>query len=567
MFDVTQKFKADIEGRGSISLGPGDYVTSGGEGHVYRKDGMAIKLWDDAAKAAQRGMPKRIARLKSMSVPCAVFPEALVIVKGTVQGYVMPWVDGWGLPLAFTNSWRLANGFQDEQALSFLALMKNVVSAAHNDNVVLGDANEFNILGDGFSPLYIDVDSWVPEGFSGDKILPTIYDHHSKPFTKDADWFAWAVVGFQLLIGIHPYKGSHAKFVKTDLTGRMKANVSVFSPDVTCPRAAVRSFSLIPHDLRAWFEQVFEHSVRVVPPNFTCHPATVVTTVSVVIPQSGKIELIEMHVLASSVVCSVAPGILRLLNGELIYLYSGNVVNAFTVPESSFICLSNGALIALPKEENTAGYYTIAANVAVAYPLSIAIRSSWSVENILYAILPDGLLELLPREMKGVIRLLPGRRWALNANATLFFDGLAVYNALGAKFLIVPHDGGVSFTRCKELDNLTPLAAVRSGRVGVVVACDAEGAYYRLLLLFSDDYTRCTVTITDTPDASLVVVIIDSGVVAAILPNGQLELTQPLTSAIPIVDDMPAGMRLFSSPTGLYGVVDNQVFKLKLKDK
>ncbi len=564
MFDITQKFKLDIPSRGTITLSPSDYVTSGGEGHVYRKDKLAIKIWHDSADAARRRMPDRINRLGSLPDTFIAKPQSLVTLKSVAVGYVMPWVNGWGLPLAFTSGWRTANSFDNDAAINFLRLMRDVVAATHKDNITLGDANEFNILGVGKDPVYIDVDSWVPEGFAGDKVLPTIFDHHSTPFSKDADWFAWAVVGFQLLTGVHPYRGSHPNFAKNDLAGRMKGNVSVFSPDVKVP-PAMRPMNVVPADLRSWFEQVFQGGCRTEPKDFTYQVTSVGVPIAFAAPSTGRATLTELYALKVPVARNVAPGLLLLTNGDLVDIHSGRRFGTVSSPDQSFVALDSALIAAMPRQEgvNDITIAGLAGNTTLSSMINVV--SSWSVANKLYAVMHDGLLELLPREMKNETKFLPGRRWALNPNATQFGDGMAVYNALGAKFVVVPHDDGLSFMRTPHLDSLTVLAMVRRGRIAVLVVADKQGAYHRLIGVFSDGYTRVTWAQEDVHGPDLSDVITDQGIVVRILANGQLELTQPLGTATPIVTDFPAGARLFSGPAGVYAAMGDKMLKVGLK--
>lgn len=564
MFDITQKFKAEPIGRGAITLSPNDYVTSGGEGHVYRKGSLAIKIWNDSADATRRRMPDRLARLASLSVSHKAKPEALVTVKGVIAGYLMPWVEGWGLPLAFTNEWRATHSFDIAETLFFLQQMRDVVLATHAENVVLGDANEFNILGVKNAPCYIDVDSWIPEGFTGDKVLPTIFDQHTAAFSKGADWFAWAVVGFQLLVGIHPYRGSHSGFARNDLTGRMKASVSVFSTDVRTP-AAMRPLNAIPGNLRDWFEQVFQHGQRSAPPDFTYQVTPVGVPIGIPVVSTGRVTLTELYDLIAPVSRVAAPGVLLLTNGDLIDLHHGRKFGHASDTDQVFITLPSFTIAAMPTKSGVQDCTIISLIGETKLSSMINVVSAWSAENKLFAVLHDSVLELLPREMENETRLLPGRRWALNPNATLFGDGVAIYNALGAKFLVVPHDDGFSFVRAPHLDTLTSLSMVHRGRVMVLIAADKRGAYHRLVGVFSDGYTRVTWTQEDAYDVSITDVITDQGIVVRLLPNGQLELTQPLGSATPIVTDIPAGARLFSGPMGVYVAIGDKMFKLWLK--
>ena len=51
-------------------------------------------------------------------------------------------------------------------------------------------------------------------------------------FNKLTDWYSYAIVTFQMYIGIHPFKGIHPDYKPKDLELRMKDGASVFDKKV-----------------------------------------------------------------------------------------------------------------------------------------------------------------------------------------------------------------------------------------------------------------------------------------------------------------------------------------------
>lgn len=489
MVDISRPFAIDIPGRGRLELGPNDHVASGGEGHVFRKGPLAVKVWDDPDRAITGRMPEKVPLLAALKHPSVVAPEALALdAGGKPVGVVMPWVEGWALPLAFTNDWRAANGFSDADALDFAGRMRAVVQFVHGKGAVMGDANELGVLGVDGAPRYLDVDSWVLPGFPGEKVLQSIHDWHAAPFSLEADWFAWAVVTFQLLIGIHPYRGSHPGFKRGDLDGRMRANVSVFDPDVRLS-PAVRPLTLLPGPLRDWYRAVFADGWRGLPPE----------------PQAPA---------AAAVPAAPRPApLLRPAGPEM--LLQGDVL--VSLPDHRFLCrsdpaavhvrLANGRIAAAKVEAGRllVGTCPPGPGAVVAFADSgLAAVAAWSAENRLFAVMPEGLLEIQTRDLGNRVLVLPGRRWPLNAKATVFGDGIAVYDALGAKHLVAPMAGGaVALLRLRELDRLTPVAMRRRGLVAVMSLLDGAGAYHRAELLLDESGRGCQLTLTDAEDGAL----------------------------------------------------------------
>src|SRR5947199_212129 len=82
-------------------------------------------------------------------------------------------------------------------------------------------------------------------------------------FSPETDWFSFAIISFQMFIGIHPYRGLHPSL--PDLDARMSANVSVLNPRVSIPKLCY-PFSVIPQAYRDWYRAIFEDGKRVPPP-------------------------------------------------------------------------------------------------------------------------------------------------------------------------------------------------------------------------------------------------------------------------------------------------------------
>ena len=58
--------------------------------------------------------------------------------------------------------------------------------------------------------------------------MDSVRDRHAAGWNEGTDWFSFALVSFQMFVGIHPYKGKHPA-LKT-LDERMAQNVSVLHP-------------------------------------------------------------------------------------------------------------------------------------------------------------------------------------------------------------------------------------------------------------------------------------------------------------------------------------------------
>lgn len=559
MFDISRKFTVHIDGRADIAVTPADHVASGGEGHVYRpKNGaLALKIWDDPHHAITSRMVEKIKLLSALKHPSVVAPESLARDRGgNILGYIMPWVSGWDLPVAFTNDWRSANSFGDKEAWAFAEQMRQVVIFVHSHNVVMGDANELNILGQGGAPRYIDVDPWLPPGYRGDKIMPTIQDQHGTLFTKEADWFAWAVVTFQLLTGVHPYRGTHPDFKRSDLEGRMKANASVFDPK-TRLNAAVRPFNLIPAQLLDWYSAAFQTGERALPPEVKTTSTIAAKTPMIKVTASGRIIITEMFTMTSLLRRVVAPDVLMLMDGTLVSLPDGRVMGH---GGGSFIRSDSGLLrAAVDNGVVSSGIVSPGSTIPMSAS-AIGASSLWTAGNRLFAVGHDGILELLSRDV-GHHMLLTGLKWSVNQNATVFGDGVAILDALGAKYIVAPQQGkSVAVVRVKELDGLKPVMLIGRDKTMVLSLIDRAGAYHRAVIVLPDTLSSYRIDITPADDGALTDIILDNGLILWLTATGELGLSTG--DVLPLAG--LSGGRLVNGPSGVFYISGLQVFRLSM---
>lgn len=256
-------------GNKPVSLTDRDFLTQGGEGAVYLQGGIIYKIWLDPATKALP--PKKLSELAALNRANIVRPVD-VIEDGFYKQVGLTYRE---VPHAVSLSNVCSLGYQQKNALDIPNLLKLLVGMEettdfiHGKGCLIVDGNEFNYLLSGGAVHFIDVDSYQTPSFPATAIMAggasNIRDYHATAFSELSDWFSFGVVACQLLLGIHPYKGSHPKYGK-NLVERMKANVSIFNVDVRVPSTA-RSPSALPAPYREWFEDMFERGKRAHPPH------------------------------------------------------------------------------------------------------------------------------------------------------------------------------------------------------------------------------------------------------------------------------------------------------------
>ncbi|MCB9673899.1 MAG: hypothetical protein H6737_02220 [Alphaproteobacteria bacterium] len=254
----------------TLDLGTADFVAQGGQASVYARGGFAYKLFTDPGHAPG---PAKLAALRALASHGLVAPDAEVCDEaGQRVGFRMPFLDGWHpLVRLFPRAYRQRHGL-DAAAIGARVLeLRGLVAHAHAHQALVVDLNEVNVLvaPDHVRLALIDVDSWQLPGFPATALAESVRDRHTAGFSETTDWFAYAIVTFQLFTGIHPFRGQHPT-AKT-LDARMTANLSVFHPEVVVPPMV--DLDALPPTWRDWYEALFVYTERTPPPDDLTAPA------------------------------------------------------------------------------------------------------------------------------------------------------------------------------------------------------------------------------------------------------------------------------------------------------
>ncbi len=253
------------EGGGTVHLPPSAAVAQGGQGTVYIVGNTAYKVVFDPAQALTAA---RRDALATLGHPAIVRPgRRLFTPEGTPVGHEMPAVDGlpW-LSLVPTPAWH-AQGLDPAGALGLCAALGAAVAAAHAGGAVLGDLNPLNVLvhRDLGGLWLVDTDAWGIAGAAPQAMLPALADPRMAPGgpTRATDWWGVAVDVFQLLTGLHPFRGHHPRV--SGLAARARAGLWALDPAVATP-PATRSLAGVPAGWRDWLGAVLTGAHRGPPP-------------------------------------------------------------------------------------------------------------------------------------------------------------------------------------------------------------------------------------------------------------------------------------------------------------
>ena len=559
-----------------VKLSPSTYLASGGEGAVYRVGPEVYKVYLDPEKARRAGMDTKLAELARIRHPGIAAPvDALQDKTGQLVGLVLPFVPGDPLCTLFTNTWQQAHQFDAVQRIQVVDAMREVTHLAHQHGACMVDANEMNWLVQGSRPVAIDVDSWQLPGFPATAIMPSIRDHAHRGFSEATDWFAWAVVTFQLWTGIHPYKGTHPDFKRGALEDRMRAMASVFDPRVRLP-AAARPLQDIPKPLRDWYAQTFSSALRTAPPpaNASIEAKQPVPKLKLVQTVQGAMR-IERLGIAGDAVLGAVDGLVLARRGAQLFLWDAlakadvprlahqdlaaladQTAMVYRAPFGRVLLKAEGSrLIARDLESGTEG--------------TVAIRTFrlWQARRRVFAVMEgsaQGLVELDALRIGDGLVLSTRARWPVNAQATTFFQGGFAQDGLGTVMLGMVLQEGLLLGTAPTLKGhrIVDGFALDAHNMWLSVIRAHDGQSLRLRLAYAaSKFEIVDTTVTDTLELDATSTLAGVG-----LLHDQDELLVLKGEAMRRTDGsaLPKNLRLFSLGVGIGGHLNGEVARLSL---
>ena len=538
-----------VEGVGTLVPSQDNHLGTGGEASVYKFQRWAVKILKDPAKARANDLAGRLSLLTKVNSPRLATPKHKVYDKaGDLVGYSMPLVQGEMVIRAISGDWRKKNNFSIEHGLHLVESMRLANLEAHQVGAVVVDGNELNYIMNPTTQgaVLIDTDSWKIGSFSPTAIFDSIRDPLvvGADFTQESDWFAWAVVSFQVLVGVHPFAGKLAGYGKMEVLKRMKDGASVFSTGAQLP-TNIRSMAHIPSGLLAWYKGVFEEKLRTAPPevNSTGVVVSAPPVASRTVVSSAKVSHIPLHTFKEEVngvtsngyllsggsifdakkdvfpyVCKVGEpgeGYLRGPNGSVIIAKPGG---------SSYHCLGNSVLRVDPSTKTV--------SEVVYYPSGAAVRSTFNLHLASCKFLKD----LVYQDNFGV---------------PYFMEPLLKDGFLGAP--------------CKDLEGQTILDGFGLGTgYALILHMTKSGA--KLKTWFKREISSWKkLGSVPTDKVTLNVARNDVGVWVEIEDDGELRYGVNGESCHELKDSsITFDMALFRGPSGICYFLGNKVYRLKL---
>jgi len=509
-----------------INLSQSDFVAKGGEAKIFNKDDTAYKIYEDLNKLVPEA---KLKELSTLTNPIIVAPKDLVYNdKQDVIGFTMAWLgdDMYALCKLFTTGFRNSNQVSDDQTLELIENIKEATIYIHEQKFLIVDGNELNYMVDQdfVTPYFIDINAWKTPSFPPSAIMPSIRDYRSKDFSELTDWFSFAIVSFQLFIGIHPFKGKHPKYQSRDFKSRITDCMSVLNPAVT-PTPNIRDFGLIPNPYMDWYMKLFEKGERLPPPLKAGQIGKVKTRV-ILVNSTDNFDIKELKTFDSDIIFH------NVINNKQVvktknYLYidkekykvSPEVEVLFTPMESIpiFVKIENQRAILYCPDTN----YKLK-------PITIKCTEKMIIKNVLFLRNKENLIELGTRIMGKNILVAPKKVWKIESSSSQILGSIVHQSVLGKSFITIPlpsYNKSQSITKkIPEFDDYRIIDGKYQNNVAMFIL-HKQGDYSKATIIFDSKLDEYKIDIKEGIDYNPInFITLDNGICVSITDDDEVEI-------------------------------------------
>lgn len=558
--------KININGK-IISLSNKDFLAQGGEGSVYIKNKIAYKVYNDPKKMISTDKIRELSCLKNDNI---IKPEEVFYINNNVSGYTMKYIsDSVSLCRIFTKSFKDKNNITSEISFKLIKNMQDTVSYIHKNGVLIVDLNEMNFLVDSFfnNVYFIDVDSYQTKSYPATALMESVRDRHSKNgvFSKDTDWFSFAIVSFQLFVGIHPYKGKHPTF--HGFEERMVNNISVFNKDVKIPKCCC-SFDIIPSVWKDWYKAVFENGLRCSPPKdgiIQNIGATIISTISgsdnFIVSEwfECKWDIINCELNNGKIYNVCTNGIN--INGKLNLEYSSDLPFC-----KSNICFYKSFSYSAYIKDGLLNLYclTLYKNINIS---DINVSELMTYNGRLYAKQVDKLLEIeffgSERNPIVTVKIVSN----IMENSTQIFSGVAIQSVLGSYYVSVFPESSMCYQyHLVDLDGYKIVNAKYENGILIVIGFN-NGVYDRFVYSIYKNNLVLRI-VRDLQSSGINFTVLDNGICILINDLDDVEIfsVKNINKVKCIQDNIiHSGMKLFHDGNSVLFTNNKKLFNLKMK--
>jgi len=548
--------KYSIRGTGNeVTLTNQHFLAKGGEGSIFARPPLVYKVCEPG-----KMMPDgKVQELGVLDSPRVIRPkDVLLDSKKKPVGYTMDYVaDTTVLCQLFTKAFRKRNGITHDMIWELVRDMEKTTRFIHSKGVLVVDYNELNFLVDkNFKEVYfIDVNSYQTPSYPATAIMESIRDRHcGNKFSELTDWFSFGIVSFQLMIGIHPFKGKHPNFLdpKTSMDERMKANISVLNPAVSYPQGATQPFSVIPDAYMQWYKAIFDGGKRLPPPGVGSGVIIIATPVVQSVGGSNLFTVNELYNFGEEII-----SIFMHVGKEIVVTDKSVYVDRHKIPNTTAdptMKIGFTPTTLQPVVASADMRQLKLKNLTTGQDLKCSLYADdiMSHDGRLYVRNGSQILEIEFTEIGKNVLVSPKHVGNVLEQAAKVYDGVIVENLFDAMyFSMFPESGICRQIAIRELDGYKIIDAKYEGGLLVVIGVNNKtGEYDRFTFWFDSKWKYQSVVVKDITYTGLNFTVLDNGVVILINEEEKVEIfrvADPTKKKVVDDDAIAADMKLTSS--------------------
>jgi hypothetical protein len=555
-----------------VRLDQNNFVAKGGEGKIFQLGGVCYKIYEDPNKMIPEAKMKELQVFNDDNI---IVPKDLIFDSNNkITGYTMEWLGDKMVALCklFTNTFRDNNSVTNDHIIELVENMKSKICLVHSNKCLLVDGNEHNYLTatDWITPYFIDTNAWKTPSFPPTAIMPSIKDWQAKIYSELSDWFSFAIVSFQLFVGIHPFKGRVKGFKKGDFESRVKRNLSVLNPKVRV-NAATRDFSLIPGHYMDWYFRMFEKGDRDMPP-LTPGTAAIVPVKVILVQSTNSFEIIELREFDEDILFNsniYGNEITKTKKNVFIhrtdYRVSPDVELVFAMPEMLPVFVKI--------EDDKAQFHSIKKDYEVR-ALTHTFTDKMIVNNTLFLINKGKINEITFSVFGKRIMPMVKNAWTIEQSSSQVLGGVIYQSVMGSSYLVIPitsqsEKSSLVKKAVPELDDYRIIDAKYMNHVCVIIG-HKDGVYNRITIIFDLKHDKYKVHIVEDIDYEPInMTVLDNGVCVTITSDNAVEIfmNTPTKDDVKRIEDpdIDSTMQLCKDGTQLRFFKGNKLFSIKMK--
>jgi len=555
-----------------IKLDQSNFVAKGGEGKIFQLGGVCYKVYEDP----KRMIPEaKIKELQVFNTPNIVAPRNLIYDdKNKIIGFTMDWLGDRMVALCklFTNTFRDNNGVSNDHIIELVENIKKNISLIHSCKCLIVDGNELNYLSanDWITPYFIDINAWQTPSFPATAIMPSIKDWSAKTFSELSDWFSFAIVSFQLFVGVHPFKGRIDGFKKGDFESRVKKNISVLNPKVRVP-ASTRDFSLIPSHYMDWYFKLFESGDRTIPP-MTPGTASIVPVQVILVQSTNNFTIEELRKFKEKILYhSTLYGVQIIKTKKYMHIDS----HEYRVsPDVELLTVIPDMIPLFVKIEDDKVQFKPLTKDYEVRELSLKCNDKMIIDNCLF-LKSEGKFVQISFKVFGQ-KIIPAvsNVWTIEPSSSQVFSGVVYQSVMGRAYLAIPitnqtEKSALIKEAIPELDDYRIIDAKYMSHVCIIIG-HKDGIYSRFALIFDSKHDKYKIHMVEDIDYEPInMTVLDNGICVTITSDRAIEIFSNNYNKDDVKriedPDIDSTMKLCKDGTKLRFFKGNKLFNIKMK--